>query len=79
LIICATAGARQQSGLIPPAPVRAPQSRPRYCGTRNGIHPEGFTIDTVPERLARLGSDPWTDIAKVGQSLNTTVRRRVGI
>jgi DNA primase len=46
---------------------------------KNSTRPEGFTVDTVPERLARLGSDPWTDIAKVRQSLSATVRRRVGI
>lgn len=45
----------------------------------NGVHPKGFTVDTVPERLAKLGSDPWEQIGEVRQSLGTAVRRRVGI
>jgi bifunctional non-homologous end joining protein LigD len=73
-------GATAVGAYTPRAREGAPVSTPLlWDEVKNGIHPEGFTIDTVPERLARLGSDPWTDIAKVRQSLSTTVRRRVAI
>jgi hypothetical protein len=67
--------------LSTPAPVRAPQSRPRCCGTRSQMRcaPRGLQSDTVPGRLARLGSDPWADIREVRQSLNSAVRRHVRI
>ncbi len=43
------------------------------------VRPEGFTIATVPVRLAALEVDPWAEISKLRQSLNATVRRQVGI
>jgi bifunctional non-homologous end joining protein LigD len=79
-IICATAEAQQQSAPIPPRPRRRPSLDPLlWDEVKNSIGPEGFTVDAVPERLAKLVSDPWADIGKLRQSLSTTVRRRVGI
>jgi bifunctional non-homologous end joining protein LigD len=42
-----------------------------------GVHPEGFTVATVPQRLAALDKDPWAEIGKLRQSLSAGVRRRV--
>jgi DNA primase len=46
---------------------------------RNGVRPEGLTVNTVSKRLAMFASDPWANIGKVRQSLSAPVRRRVGI
>jgi bifunctional non-homologous end joining protein LigD len=45
----------------------------------NGARPEAFTVETVPNRLAKLGSDPWAEIGKIRQSVSAAVRRRAGI
>ncbi len=44
-----------------------------------GVRPQGFTVETVPKRLAALGSDPWEQIGKIRQSVSIGVRRQVGI
>jgi bifunctional non-homologous end joining protein LigD len=43
----------------------------------NGVRPEGFTVATVPERLAALDADPWAEIGKLRQSISAAVRRQV--
>jgi bifunctional non-homologous end joining protein LigD len=73
-------GATAVGAYTPRAREGAPVSTPLlWDEVKNSIRPEGFTVDTIPERLARLGSDPWADIGNVRQTLNTTLRRRVGI
>ena len=42
------------------------------------VRPEGFTIGTVPQRLASLDTDPWAEIGKLRQSISAAVRRRMG-
>jgi bifunctional non-homologous end joining protein LigD len=72
-------GATAVGAYIPRARECAPVSTPLlWDEVKNGVRPEGFTVDTVPQRLARLDSDPWADIGKLRQSLSTAVRRRVG-
>jgi bifunctional non-homologous end joining protein LigD len=44
----------------------------------NGERPEGFTVVTVPQRLAALKTDPWAEIGKLRQSIGAAVRRRIG-
>jgi bifunctional non-homologous end joining protein LigD len=44
----------------------------------NGVRPDGFTVTTVPERLAGLKTDPWAEIGKLRQSISAAVRRQVG-
>src|SRR5258707_14870101 len=44
-----------------------------------GVSPAGFTVATVPARLAALASDPWAEIASLRQSISPRVRRHVGI
>lgn len=45
----------------------------------SGIRPEGFTIATVPARLAALKSDPWAEISKLRQSISAVARRKYGL
>jgi len=44
-----------------------------------GVRPEHFTVETVPNRLATLKADPWAEIGKIRQSITAAVRRRIGI
>ncbi len=43
------------------------------------VRPEGFTVATVPARLAALKSDPWAEIGKLRQSISAAARRRFGL
>jgi bifunctional non-homologous end joining protein LigD len=43
----------------------------------NGVRPEGFTVATVPQRVAALEADPWAEIGKLRQSISAAVRRQV--
>jgi bifunctional non-homologous end joining protein LigD len=58
------------------APVSTPVS---WEEVEEGVRPDAFTVETVPQRLASLGSDPWGEIGKVRQALSAAVRRQVGI
>ena len=44
-----------------------------------GVTPDAFTVLSVPDRLAKLKSDPWADLPKLRQSISARVRREVGI
>jgi DNA primase len=41
------------------------------------VRPEGFTVVTVPQRLAALKTDPWAEIGKLRQSISAAVRRQI--
>jgi bifunctional non-homologous end joining protein LigD len=43
----------------------------------NSARPQGFTVATVPARLASLDADPWAEIGKIRQSISAAVQRRV--
>jgi bifunctional non-homologous end joining protein LigD len=45
----------------------------------HGVTPDAFTVLTLPDRLARLESDPWADMPKLRQSIAVRVRREIGI
>jgi len=60
----------------PGAPVSVPLS---WEEIEAGVTPDGFTVATVPERLAKLSSDPWAEMAKLRQTIGAAVRRQVGI
>ena len=44
-----------------------------------GIRPEGFTVTTIPARLAGLKSDPWAEIGKLHQTISTATLRNFGL
>jgi bifunctional non-homologous end joining protein LigD len=45
----------------------------------NGVHPTGFTVASVPARLAALPADPWAEIGVLRQSISARVRKHIGI
>ena len=60
----------------PGAPVSTPVS---WEEVEQGVRPDEFTVETVPQRLSALPSDPWAKIGKIRQTISATVRRQVGI
>jgi bifunctional non-homologous end joining protein LigD len=60
----------------PGAPVSTPVS---WEEVEQGVRPDEFTVETVPQRLTALPADPWAEIGKIRQSISAAVRRQVGI
>ncbi len=60
----------------PGAPVSTPVS---WQEVEQGVRPDEFTVETVPQRLTALPSDPWAEIGKIRQTVSAAVRREVGI
>jgi bifunctional non-homologous end joining protein LigD len=60
----------------PGAPVSTPVS---WEEVEQGVRPDEFTVQTVPQRLTALPSDPWAEIGKIRQTVSAAVRREVGI
>jgi bifunctional non-homologous end joining protein LigD len=58
------------------APVSAPLS---WEEVENGARPGGLTVETVPERMAKLAIEPWAEMTTIRQSITAAVRRRIGI
>jgi bifunctional non-homologous end joining protein LigD len=58
------------------APVATPLS---WDEVERGVTPDAFTVLNLPDRLARLQSDPWAEMPKLRQSIAARVRREVGI
>jgi bifunctional non-homologous end joining protein LigD len=72
-------GATAIGAYSPRARQGAPVSTPLFWEeVEKGVRPEGFTIATVPQRLAALKTDPWAEIGKRRQSISAAVRRRIG-
>lgn len=58
----------------------APVATPLFWEeVEKGVKPDGFTVSTVPARLAKLKSDPWAEMPKLRQSINAKVRKAAGI
>jgi bifunctional non-homologous end joining protein LigD len=72
----ATAVAAYSPRARPGAPVSTPLS---WEEVENGIRPGGLTVETVPNRVAGLASDPWAEMGAVRQSIGAAVRRQIGI
>jgi bifunctional non-homologous end joining protein LigD len=60
----------------PGAPVSTPVS---WEEVEQGVKPDTFTVETVPQRLTMLSADPWAEIGKIRQTISAAVRRQVGI
>lgn len=58
------------------APVATPLS---WEELENGVEPGGFTVATVPGRLANLKFDPWSEMRSLRQSIGARIRREIGI
>jgi bifunctional non-homologous end joining protein LigD len=72
-------GATAIGAYSPRARRGAPVSTPLFWDeVEKGVRPEGFTVATVPQRLAALDTDPWAEIGKLRQSIGAAVRRRMG-
>jgi bifunctional non-homologous end joining protein LigD len=73
-------GATAVGAYSPRARSRAPVSTPLFWEeVEKGVRPDEFTVETVPQRLATLASDPWGEMGKIRQSISAAVRRQVGI
>jgi bifunctional non-homologous end joining protein LigD len=73
-------GATAVGAYTPRARPGAPVSTPLFWEeVEKGVRPDRFTVESLPDRLAALGSDPWAEIGKLRQSISAAVRRRVGI
>ncbi len=72
-------GATAIGAYSPRARRGAPVSTPLFWEeVEKSVRPEGFTVVTVPQRLAALESDPWAEIGGLRQSISAAVRRRMG-
>jgi bifunctional non-homologous end joining protein LigD len=60
----------------PGAPIATPLF---WSEVEEGVRPEGFTVATVPRRVAALKSDPWAEIGTVRQKITPAVRRKLGL
>jgi bifunctional non-homologous end joining protein LigD len=75
-----TRGATAVGAYSPRARPGAPVSTPLFwCEVEAGVRPEGFTVASVPGRLAKLAADPWADIGKIRQSLRAAARKKLGL
>ncbi len=70
----ATAVGAYSTRARPGATVSTPLS---WSEVEAGTRPEGFTLATVPARLASLTSDPWAEIGKLRQSIAAAARRKL--
>ena len=60
----------------PGAPVSTPVS---WEEVEQGVKPDEFTVETVPQRLSALAANPWAEIGKIRQTISAAVRRQVRI
>jgi bifunctional non-homologous end joining protein LigD len=73
-------GATAVGAYSPRSRTSAPVSTPLFWEeVEQGVRPERFTVETVPNRLTALESDPWAEMGKLRQSISAAVRRQVGV
>lgn len=73
-------GATAIGAYSPRARPGAPVATPLFWDeVESGVKPDRFTVATLPDRLAKLKSDPWAELPKLRQSIAGRIRREVGI
>jgi bifunctional non-homologous end joining protein LigD len=72
----ATAVAAYSTRARPGAPVSTPVSWQELRKT-NG--PQGFTVENVPARLAKLRRDPWAEMTRTRQAITAEMEKRLQI
>jgi bifunctional non-homologous end joining protein LigD len=73
-------GATAIGAYSPRARAGAPVATPLFWEeVEKGVKPDGFTVETLPARLAKLTSDPWAELRQIRQSISARVRKEVGI
>jgi bifunctional non-homologous end joining protein LigD len=73
-------GATAIGAYSPRARAGAPVATPLFWEeVENGVKPDAFTVETLPDRLAKLKSDPWAEMRKIRQSISARIRKEVGI
>ncbi|HEX3500112.1 MAG TPA: ATP-dependent DNA ligase, partial [Stellaceae bacterium] len=45
----------------------------------SGTRSDAFTIKNLPERLAKLRTDPWQDFLSTRQSITAAIRKKIGL
>jgi bifunctional non-homologous end joining protein LigD len=50
-----------------------------WSEVEEAVRPEGFTVATVPGRVAALKSDPWAEIGTVRQAITAALRRKLSL
>ena len=60
----------------PGAPIATPLF---WREVEEGVRPEGFTVATIPDRVAALKSDPWAEIGTVRQTIARAVLGKLGL
>ena len=73
-------GATAIGAYSPRARAGAPVATPLFWEeVESGAKPDAFTVATVPDRLAKLKSDPWAELPRLRQSISARVRKEIGI
>jgi bifunctional non-homologous end joining protein LigD len=60
----------------PGAPVAVPIA---WEELHDGVRADTFTVETLPQRLTDLETDPWEELGAVRQSITAPMRRKVGL
>jgi len=58
------------------APVATPL---RWDELTPDMRPDRYTIESLPQRLKTLKSDPWDDFFKIRQSVTAAIRKKLGL
>ena len=71
-IAVAAYSARARSG--------APASTPVYWDElTTGLKPERFNVRSLPNRMKKLGKDPWQELLETRQSITASMKRKLGL
>jgi bifunctional non-homologous end joining protein LigD len=75
-----TLGASAVAPYSPRARSGAPVATPvTWAELGRGLNPKDFTVDTVPQRVARTSNDPWADLPEIQQKITPAAKRALGL